>query len=58
MEFTKLHRAAILKEASEQARLSKNGSNVPYGEHTGEKCGSWTINNNSILNAYPEDLIK
>lgn len=57
-EFAKLHAQAAIKAANDQARLSKNGSNVPYGEHFSEKCGTWTINHDSILNAYPLEDIK
>lgn len=58
VEFAKLHVITALEVASEKSRLSLNGSNVPYGEHTSEKCGTWTINKESILNAYPLENIK
>lgn len=47
----------VVKECAEAARLSKNGSDIPYGEHASEKCGTWTVNKQSILSVV-DKLIK
>lgn len=46
----KEYASQALDMAAEEARLSKDGGNIPYGEHYGDKCGSWTVNKQSILN--------
>jgi hypothetical protein len=54
IEFAKLHVEAALKAASENAEIEDIGS--PNGN--GEWMSHEIINQNSILNAYPLDLIK
>lgn len=48
IEFTKLHRPAILEAALDNAQVA---------EHLGNDSEDWIVKE-SILNAYPEDLIK
>lgn len=43
-----------LETAAENSRLRVNDSNVSYGEHFSEKCGSWTVNKQSITNTFEE----
>jgi len=43
-----------VKRAAENARLSVNGSNTPYGEHSSARCGSWTVSKQSILDTINE----
>jgi hypothetical protein len=58
IEFAKLHVKAALESATNNVRLSKNGSDLPYGEHHSEKCGTWTVNKKFITEAYPLENIK
>lgn len=58
IEFAKLHVKAALESAANNVRLSKNGSDLPYGEHHSEKCGTWTVNKKFITEAYPLENIK
>ena len=51
IEFAKLHVQEALKDASENAALD-------YWKGDCQLCGSNTIDKDSILNAYPLDLIK
>jgi hypothetical protein len=51
IEFTKRHVDAALKAASEKAELD-------YGNGSCRECGSDKIDKQSILTAYPLDLIK
>lgn len=52
-EFAKLHVKAVLKAASEKALICGETSNI-----NGLVSDKVYINKNSILNAYPLDLIK
>lgn len=53
-EYTKSVIKQSVETAAERSRLSKNGSNTPYGEHFSGKCGSWTVNKESITNTFEE----
>lgn len=52
IEFTKLHVQAALEAAAEQSRLKKD---CVYND--AQECRT-VVNKQSILNAYPENLIK
>ena len=53
IEFAKMHVEEALKQASEEAEVEHELSN-PYDPNSGYEI----VNKDSILNAYPLDLIK
>lgn len=58
IQFAKLHVEAALKEASETATINKNKGQVTGREFGNVTDGSYSINQPSILNAYPLENIK
>lgn len=70
IEFAKLHVEAALKVASENAKWSCTDTEISFGDtrdfdfkdtdYAGDPCTGYNIfvDKNSILNAYPLDLIK
>lgn len=71
IEFAQLHVEAALKAASEKATMDltypepyedSNDSGLTFADadeiNRGGEYGSVRINNDSILNAYPQNLIK
>ena len=51
IEFAKLHVKAALEAATENAEIEERFSGC-------RECGAWGVKSDSILNAYPDELIK
>lgn len=58
IEFAKLHVEAALKEASEEATINKNKGEVTARTFGNVINGTYSINQQSILNSYPLSNIK
>ena len=58
VEFAKLHVQAALEAASKEAMISKNNGQVVGREFGNVTDGSYKVNKQSILNAYPLNKIK
>jgi hypothetical protein len=60
IEFAKLHVEAALKAASEKARICKmcDYNNEMYMYIQSSDSSDFTISKDTIINAYPLDLIK
>lgn len=58
IEFAKLHVEAALKEASEEATINKNKGEVTARTFGNVIDGTYSINQQSILNSYSLDNIK
>lgn len=58
IEFAKLHVEAALKEASKEATINKNKGEVTARTFGNVIDGTYSINQQSILNSYSLDNIK
>lgn len=68
IEFAKIHREAILKKANKEAEINAkkdngitgycNSSNKEFSKSALRGVIKVSINENSILNSYPENLIQ
>lgn len=58
IEFAKLHVEAALKEASKEAAINKNKGEVTARTFGNVIDGTYSINQQSILNSYSLDNIK
>lgn len=58
IEFAKLHVEAALKEASKEATINKNKGEVTARTFGNVINGTYSINQQSILNSYPLSNIK
>lgn len=58
IEFAKMHVEAALKEASKEAAINKNKGEVTARTFGNVINGTYSINQQSILNSYPFSNIK